>query len=181
MYGLVNQAIEELICAQHGPEAWQQIKAKAGEDIDAFVRMEAYPDSLTYGIVGAACEHLGIAPEQFLEDIGVYWVKFTGASGYGEFLESAGSDLFEILANLDDMHSRIAMVYPQLQPPSFNCEKTGDGEITLHYHSQRDGLAPMVVGLIKGLGEHLDTAVTVRRELKREDGSDHDSFVITTS
>ena len=58
MYGLVNQAIEELICSRHGQDAWQDVKNKAGEDIDAFVRMEAYPDSLTYGIVGAACEHL---------------------------------------------------------------------------------------------------------------------------
>lgn len=180
MYGLVNQAIEELICAEHGEEAWEEVKRIANADIGEFVRMESYPDATTYNIVGAACEHLAVTPEALLESIGIYWVNFTGAKGYGEFLESAGSDLFEVLANLDDMHSRVAMVYPKLAPPSFQCERVSNDQIILHYRSHRDGLAHMVIGLIKGLAGHFGTDVQISRLLKKEDGATHDSFAIQT-
>ena len=181
MYGLVNQAVEEMIQAQYGSDAWHEVKRKAETDVDIFVRMESYPDDITYRIVGAACEYCEVSPEQLLEDIGIYWVKFTGASGYGEFLETAGSTLFEVLANLDDMHSRIALIYPKLQPPSFQCDVVSADEVVLHYRSHREGLAHMVIGLIKGLGQHLDTEVSVTRLQKREEGADHDSFAIKQS
>ncbi|MGB7299691.1 MAG: heme NO-binding domain-containing protein, partial [Burkholderiaceae bacterium] len=178
MYGLVNQAIEELVCSKYGDEAWEEVKRKANTDVGDFVRMESYPDSITYGIVGAACEHLAIAPETLLEHIGIYWVNFTGAKGYAEFLEAAGSDLFETLTNLDDMHTRVAMVYPKLAPPSFQCERISDDEIILHYRSHRDGLAHMVIGLVKGLAGHFGTDVEISRLLKKEDGATHDTFAI---
>ena len=178
MYGLVNQAVEEMIQAQYGTAAWQLVKSKAETNVDAFVRMESYPDDITYRIVGAACELCDVSPEQLLEDIGIYWVKFTGTNGYAEFLDAAGPTLGEVLANLDEMHSRIAAIYPDLQPPSFQCEELPGGEIVLHYHSHREGLAHMVIGLIKGLGQRAGSEVSVTRLLKREDGADHDSFSI---
>ena len=178
MYGLVNQAIEELVCARYGNATWDNIRQLAKTEVDGFVRMESYPDAITYNIVGAACQHLEISAEALLEEIGMYWVKFTGAKGYGEILESAGSDLFELLANLDDMHSRVAMVYPKLAPPSFECETLSSSKIVLHYRSHRDGLAHMVIGLIKGLADHFGDTITVERQLKKEDGATHDSFVI---
>ena len=54
MYGLVNKAIEDLAIAVGGKEAWGQIKEEAGVDLVAFVSMDAYPDELTYSLVGAA-------------------------------------------------------------------------------------------------------------------------------
>ena len=47
-----------------------------------------------------------------------------------------------------------------------------------HYHSEREGLAPMVVGLLKGLGKRFETLVEVTHDKVRGEGSDHDEFVI---
>lgn len=37
MYGLVNKAIEGLVCDHYGEETWEKIKAKANVDIDTFI------------------------------------------------------------------------------------------------------------------------------------------------
>ena len=179
MYGLVNQAIEELIILRNGQSAWDRVKTKAQVPVENFVRLESYPDELTYRIVEATCEVCEVSVDQLLEEVGMHWVNFTGANGYGELLDAAGSSLLEILENLDDMHSRISLAYPALQPPSFHCEQPTDDTIVLHYYSQREALAPMVVGLLKGLGARVGANVAVERLQKREEGADHDTFKIT--
>lgn len=54
MYGLVNKAIEELVLATHGEEAWDQISKKAGVHSDVFISNESYPDEVTYRLVTEA-------------------------------------------------------------------------------------------------------------------------------
>ena len=61
MYGLVNQAIQDFIVARHGEGVWAGVRAKAGFTDPVFVPLEAYPDDLTFRLVGAACEEIGRA------------------------------------------------------------------------------------------------------------------------
>ncbi|MEO1186428.1 MAG: heme NO-binding domain-containing protein, partial [Cyanobacteria bacterium J06636_27] len=62
---------------------------------------------------------------------------------------------------LDSLHSRVGVSFPKLQPPSFEAEELEDDTLNLQYHSTREGLAPMVVGLVKGLGKRFDTEVDI--------------------
>lgn len=39
MFGLVNRAVEELICTQFGEETWEAIKEKASLEVEAFISM----------------------------------------------------------------------------------------------------------------------------------------------
>ena len=77
MYGMVNRAIEEMVVKNHGEKIWEDIKQKAGVDVEVFVSSEGYSDDVTYGLVGAASEVLQIPAEQILEAFGVYWVMET--------------------------------------------------------------------------------------------------------
>lgn len=54
MYGLVNKAIEDMVCKGFGEDVWETIKQKAGIDIEGFISMEAYPDDVTHRLVRAA-------------------------------------------------------------------------------------------------------------------------------
>jgi hypothetical protein len=54
MYGMVNRAIQDLVCGNSGEEAWEQIKTVSGVDAELFVRNETYPDDVTYRLVDAA-------------------------------------------------------------------------------------------------------------------------------
>ena len=135
MYGLVNKAIEELVCSRFGEEHFESIKEKAGVDVDAFMCMEQYPDEITYRLVGAASDVLGIPPEDILKSFGEYWVLYTAHAGYGDLLKMAGRTLPEVLESLDNLHTRVSLAFPHLQPPSFWCTEMTSNSLTLHYRS----------------------------------------------
>lgn len=162
VYGLVNRAIEDLVCKRYGDEAWRRIRARAKVAGGPFVAMETYPDAVTYALVGAASEELGIPPDSVLEAFGEFWMTYTAEEGYGALLCMMGRTFEEFMDNLDAMHARIAATMPSLVPPSFSREVTSEGHTVLRYESERPGLAPMVMGLLKGLGTrfglHLDIA-----------------------
>ena len=40
MYGMVNKAIEEMVCMHHGEEMWERIMSKSGVDVDVFISNE---------------------------------------------------------------------------------------------------------------------------------------------
>ncbi|GAP97518.1 heme NO-binding domain-containing protein [Leptolyngbya sp. NIES-2104] len=178
MYGLVNKAIQDMVCSQCGEEIWTQIKTKAEVQDEVFVSMEAYPDDLTHRLVKAASHVLGLSSAEIMQAFGEFWVKYTAEEGYGELLEMSGDTLPEFLENLDNLHARVGVTFPKLQPPSFECTDTEERSLQLHYRSEREGLAPMVAGLVKGLGDRFNTEVDVVQTESREIGADHDVFVV---
>jgi hypothetical protein len=179
MYGLVNKAVRDLVVSQFGEETWQTIRTKAGVD-NTFVGMSQYSDDVTYKLVGAASEVSGLTPAEVLEAFGRHWVLFTAAEGYGHILDMAGDTFVEFLQNMDDLHARIRLSMPDLSPPHLTCSDVCEESMRLHYHSHRDGLAPMVVGLLKGLGERFETQVEITHERSKalEAELDHDVFLI---
>lgn len=181
MYGLVNKAIKQMICTHFGLETWQTIKEKAEVDVEVFISMEGYPDDLTHRLVKAASEVLNLSAAEVMQAFGEYWVKYTAEEGYGEMLDMAGDSFPEFLENLDDLHARVGVSFPQLQPPSFECQDQSDRSLTLYYESQRHGLAPMVIGLVRGLGERFETEVEVTQTQSRDEGCDRDAFSIQYS
>ena len=58
MYGMVNKGLRAFIVGAAGEATWQQIRDRAGVDVDRFVSMQGYPDDVTYALAGAAAEQL---------------------------------------------------------------------------------------------------------------------------
>ncbi|MCB0062942.1 MAG: heme NO-binding domain-containing protein [Caldilineaceae bacterium] len=179
MYGLVNRGIEEMVCMQYGEETWEAIKAEAGVDIDVFISMEPYSDELTYQLVAAASTVLQMSPETILAAFGEYWTLYTAREGYGELLKMSGKSLPEFLHNLDTMHARVGLLYPELKPPSFRCTEVSDSGMQLHYHSTREGMAPLVLGLLRGLSKMFATELTIEHIQRRPEEGTHDIFALT--
>jgi len=73
------------------------------------------------------------------------------------------------LKNLDDLHVHLSNIMPNLIPPSFQCENVTKNSMLLHYRSSRQGLTPMVLGLLKGLGERFQTPCTASIQSSDED------------
>lgn len=176
MYGLVNRALEDLLRKRCGDAAWESVKRRAGVDVEVFIRMDAYPDDVTYRLVGAAVEETGIPAAELLRAFGEYWTLYTADEGYGGLLDAAGYTLMDVLENLNELHQQVALAYPHLNPPRFECTDRTDRSITLHYYSHRPGLAPMIAGLVEGLGKRFGHQVTTEQVLDRAQGADHDSF-----
>jgi hypothetical protein len=178
MYGLVNKAIEDMVCSRFGEDIWKEIKQKAEVNLDAFISMEAYPDDLTHRLVKAASLVLGLSSVEIMQAFGEYWVEYTAQEGYGEMMDMSGDTLPEFLENLDNLHARVGVSFPKLKPPSFECTDESEDSLNLHYRSTREGLSPMVIGLVKGLGKRFNTEVEIVQTTNSNEGADHDEFLV---
>ncbi|MCG8419713.1 MAG: heme NO-binding domain-containing protein [Proteobacteria bacterium] len=185
MYGLVNKAIKDLIISEFGEDTWKTIRTTAQVPVDSFVSMESYSDDITHKLVAAASDVLDMSTDEVLEAFGRYWTTYTARQGYGHYLRMAGNNLAEFLANLDMLHGRVSLSFAGLAPPSFEVSDVTERGLRLHYFSHRAGLAPLVKGLLEGLGELFNTAIEVHHDRVRGTGNnadnaiDHDEFVIT--
>lgn len=178
MYGLVNKAIEQLVCRNYGEAVWEEIKRRAGVDVEVFLSNESYPDDVTYRLVGAASEVLKTPADDILRAFGQHWITYTAKEGYGGMLQAAGKTLPEFFANLPTFHTRVAMIFPKLQPPKFHCTDVTERSMKLHYLTHRPGLSAFMIGLLQGLGTLFETPVTVTQLESRQQGAEHDVFLL---
>jgi hypothetical protein len=180
VYGLVNKAIEQMVCRDHGEAVWQRIRREAGVEVEAFVSNAAYPDDITYRLVGAASKVLQTPAEEILNGFGEYWVLHTALESYGPLMRAHGKTAREFLLRLPQFHARVQMIFPQLRPPEFECTDVDDQSLVLHYRTPRPaGLEPFVVGLLQGIGEMFGTPLTVRQLEDRATGADHSVFHVS--
>lgn len=161
MYGMVNQGVRTFIIENYGEDDWRDLCRTADLKEDRFESMATYPDDVTYRLVGAISEKYELTPAQVLEVFGDYWVDYSGKSEIGQLMRFGGKELTERLYNLNEMHERIKMTMPNLKPPSFEFEEHEDGRCSLHYFSDREGLEPMVIGLLKGLSRETGEPVSI--------------------
>lgn len=180
MYGLVNKAIKDLVTERFGKDKWDQIALMSNFEDEEFVSMNSYPDELTYTFVKNASKLLGADASVILEAFGEYWILFTAQEGYGELMDLTGSSLVEFLNNLDILHSRMNSLMPHLEPPQFRTENLTENSVELVYTSKRQGMAPMCLGLIKGLGKRFKIdSLKVKQTVFKNFENPSDVFLIT--
>ena len=160
MYGLINSSLRQMIQMQFGEEKWQEVLAASGVPEDSFLSMRRYDDDVTYALAGAASEVLGAPVDACLEMFGQHWVLETASKSYGMLLDAAGRDMIGFLRNMNGLHDRITSTFLDYVPPEFHVEEDG-ANFNIHYVSQRQGLNPFVVGLLKGLGTRFGTEVLI--------------------
>jgi hypothetical protein len=114
-----------------------------------------------------------------LEAFGESWVAATAQASYCDLMRLSGRTLPEFLQNLDQMHSRLALTFREMRPPSFTCSDVTPTSLVLHYHSTRVGLLPFVVGLVKGLGTYFKTPARVDVLTSRAAGDASDTLRVT--
>ncbi|XP_075545758.1 guanylate cyclase soluble subunit beta-1-like isoform X1 [Dermacentor variabilis] len=181
MYGFVNHALELLVLRKFGAETWEQIKREAEIEMEGqFLVRLVYDDEITYSLVLAAEKVLGIPADEILEMFGRMFFDFCQESGYDKILQVLGATPRDFLQNLDALHDHLATIYPGMRAPSFRCtERPGDGALLLHYYSEREGLEPIVIGIVKAVASKLHhTEVQVEQLQGKEDGLDHVQFAI---
>lgn len=164
MYGIVNQAIQDLVVENHGAETWDRILERAGRPDLVLYEMDAYPDELTFALVGAAAEELEVPVPELLRQFGRTWITYTSDRGFGRIIAIAGDSFGAFLAGLDSMHERVTSTFRSMEPPRMVLREAEGERFVLEYHSRRAGLEPMVVGLLEGLAERFDLEAEVRSE-----------------
>ncbi|ALC48032.1 Gycbeta100B [Drosophila busckii] len=155
MYGFVNYALELLVLKHFGDEIWEKIKKKAMVSMEGqFLVRQIYDDEITYNLIGAAVEILKIPADDILELFGKTFFEFCQDSGYDKILQVLGATPRDFLQNLDALHDHLGTLYPGMRAPSFRCTEK-DGELLLHYYSERPGLEHIVIGIVKAVASKL--------------------------
>ena len=179
MYGIVNQALEDLVKANFGEEKWEKVKERSGVDADFFFSNEPYDDDITFKLAGAISEEMNIDIDKVLQVFGEWWILKTGKEKYGGLMEAGGNNLKEFLNNLPIFHNRIMLIYPKLTPPEFKVSNKEENSIHIHYYSLREGLLEFVRGLLSGLGKMYNTPVQIELLESRAAGNDHEVFKVS--
>ncbi len=178
MYGLVNKAVKDLVISSFGDDAWTEI-AKAADVEPHFISMDTYDDAVTYRLVEEASKRLDVPAEDLLRKFGEYWITYTASEGYGPIVDMFGESLEEFLRHLgNDLHGRVAMTMPDLHPPEFATEEIGPSHFHVHYKSHRQGLSPMVLGLLEGLAARYQTKATVTHKETLSETPSHEVFEV---
>jgi hypothetical protein len=152
--------------------------SRAGVAADGFVAMCPYHDDVTYRLVDAVSVELGMEAAGVLEAFGEYWILYTADEGYGELMAAAGDDLRQFLGNLNDMHGRVEVIFPQMKLPRFEVDDVAPGRYEVRYISERAGLAPMVTGLLRGLARRFGQSVEVAHLEARGGAGGSDLFAV---
>jgi hypothetical protein len=179
MYGLVNKAMKGFVIKSFDEAKWITICDKAQFDDYDFLSLKSYPDDLTYRLVGAASEELGMSANSILEAFGEYWILYTASEGYSDMLDVSGTTFPEFIGNLDMLHFRVSNIMPELRPPMFTSKNISENSIELDYNSDRAGLTPMVVGLLRGLGKRFNLIVDVQLTDPKSNNGIHDRFLVS--
>lgn len=166
-----------MVCVSFGEQVWGEICAEVNRSSADFDPLRSYPDTETHQMIGAVAKRLDLSVEQVLHRFGRYWIKYTAAEGYGPILDLLGQSFRSCIGNLNRMHGHMGVMMPNLQPPRFTVDEHTQEHITVHYYSTREGLAPMVFGLLEGLSERFEESVVIEY-IARGTRSDHDEFDI---
>lgn len=178
MYGMVNRAIEDLVVATAGEDTWNEILAAAEMEGNEFNDSESYDDALTYKLVAAASEVTGQSAESILHAFGRHWIMYTGREGWGTVFDAAGDNFIDFIGGLDSMHARVQLAMPDLRMPHFTVKNAEvDGHYIIEYRSEREGLSPMVAGLLAGLAEQFEESWEIEQTGWRSENG-FDSFSV---
>lgn len=106
--------------------------------------------------------------------------------GYDKLLYALGGTPMDFLEQLDGLHDHLSTTFVGYHAPSFRVtrrDEGGDGtEFYLHYYSNRQGLGPVVVGVLKAALKqmfHVDCQVEVSTDEEEEQDPGEICFLIT--
>lgn len=178
MYGMINDGIRDMVVSMGGADAWGSITNDLNIEPEGFEPLCPYDDSITYKLVELISKRFDISQDEVLRRYGRHWITYTASQGYGEIMTLFGTDFRSCLRNLNLMHAHMGVMMPKLSPPRFHVEEIYLNHIVVHYYSHRQGLDPMVTGLLEGLAEKYHESISVRC-VPRGMRSDHDEFEVS--
>jgi hypothetical protein len=181
MYGLLNQSVQAYVVSRHGDTMWTRLSEEVCPGDPPFLALDLYPDGVTYGLVAALAAATGEPAEAILTDVGAFFTGYFATRGYDDLMRATGGSFAQFVRNIDLLHAQISIMFPRVQVPSFRVTEESGTSLRLHYYSSRDGLAPMVTGMLQGVAERFGQNLHMRHDVSRSSGADHDEFFLEFS
>eukprot|EP00043_Microstomoeca_roanoka_P007989 m.77025 g.77025 ORF g.77025 m.77025 type:complete len:776 (-) comp14053_c0_seq2:214-2541(-) len=178
MYGFMHQALTEWLRRMDDGEV---ILARVLEQLnitgqpDDFFRH--YSDAQTMKFVELAAQSCRMSVDECMYEAGKVSIMTFVRNGYMPVLHTLGDDFYTLLTNLDSLHDNFLSAFPDMKVPSLRPVRNPDDSMSIHYYSQRKGLAPFMMGALKGTAQMLyDLEIDIHHRVKKGKESDHDIF-----
>ena len=175
MYSNVDAAFCEMICQRYGAGVWQRIKDQTGVDLSLCAVDKSCPDTITYGLVGAAGMVLGLSESDLFEALGEYWALHVN-EGNGEVATRAVGEALS--SDRSTAHTEESEVASPPGSPRCIDLRSPYCSMHVHYYTPRAGLGFFMKGRLQGVVKRYRPDAVVEWVESLESGSTHDVFAI---
>lgn len=160
MHGAIFMQLKDFVVTHHGLPAWDKILEMAGQPPMAlYLPTRSYPDEDAVALVKAACELTGQSTETVLESFGAY-IAPTLLQMYRGLVHPDWKTL-DLLMNVEDtIHKVVRRQNVGAEPPELRFSRIDDHTLEFIYESRRQ-MAPLAVGIIKGVGKYYQEDIRV--------------------
>lgn len=171
MKGLVFTEFLDFVEQKFSPELVDKIIEKSGvASGGAYTAVGTYPPEEMLKLLEALSEEVNTPISELLKTYG-YHLFSVFSEVYPQFFKEKKSS-FEFLSSVEDyIHIEVRKLYPDAELPTFDCDTSVPGKMTMLYTSKRP-LADLAEGLIKGcIDYHKENIEVSRKDLPTETGA----------
>lgn len=178
MKGIIFNLFEEVVSADRGEDAWDDVLESSGLD-GAYTSLGSYPDEDLLKLVAAAGPVLGMPEQEVVRWFGRKSLPLLAAR-YPQFFDSHTSTRPFLLTLNDIIHPEVRKIYPGAGVPVFDCDDSAEDVLVMAYTSSRQ-LCAFGHGLIEGAADHYGEHAEVEQPLCMKRGDERCVFRIVLS
>lgn len=159
MQGVILIGIQRFVRERLGSDFWRTVESEANIVGRLYLPSHAYPMSELDAVVASVSRHSGMSVSLVLETVGDYLAPdMLGA--YANMLDPNWG-LLEILLRSEAIIERAALKHGErLEPPPLTGRAGVNGEVVVTYQGIWR-ICPLIKGLIRGFGAHMDQPVLI--------------------
>lgn len=170
MKGIVFNLLEEVVCEQHGEEAWDNL-LDAAQVSGSYTSLGSYPDLDIQKLVMAASEALKTPPAEVLRWFGRAAMPKL-AQRFPTFFDAYQTLRPFVLSLNSIIHPEVHKLYPGASCPVFKFDEEADGALLIGYRSPRK-LCNLAQGFLEGAAVHFNESAVIEHRLCMHSGDDH--------
>jgi hypothetical protein len=167
--GIIFNLAEDVISAERGAEAWDDLLDELGLD-GAYTSLGSYPDEDFLRLLDGVARLGGRSRDEVITRFGEQALPRLAAH-YPAFFDGHRTTRSFLLTLNDIIHPEVRKLYPGADVPTFEYADTGDGGLALTYRSGRQ-LCALAEGFIAGAARHFGEAVVVAHDQCMNRGGD---------
>jgi hypothetical protein len=149
--GIVFNILEEVVTAEYGDAAWDDLLDQAGLD-GAYTSLGSYSDDEIFALVDVAAASLGLQAGEVLRWFGRRAMPLL-AKRYPAFFNGHANTRSFLLTLNNIIHPEVRKLYPGANPPVFDFDTSASDTIVIGYNSPRR-LCALAEGFMQGAADY---------------------------
>jgi len=163
--GIIFNLLEEVITAEHGPDAWDDLLDAAGFD-GVYTSLGNYADEEFVALLARMPATFGAGIDEQLRWFGRSSMPLL-ADRYGTFFERPDSTASFLRSINDVIHTEVRKLYPDADVPTFDFDPVPDltppADAVVMGYSSRRRLCALAEGFIQGAAQRFKETASVEQ------------------